>query len=383
MANEPPETPPADPSDPAGPSDPAEDAVDEELARLTPTPRRRSPLIALVVIALAAVVLFHLRADLLYAFAGRTPTELGDARNLPATLGDDTFATVRGQPDFRNALTIEPRGQRDRETFFRLLGSGSRMFVRAADTTFRADLSQAWTGRLRRFDAQPYAPSLRHYFAEKVKARRFLSPSVLRDALAKPPGAALRDRAGEPLSLAAGSPIAVDVAWPDRILVLMSKDRYATLGDAQHELARLGLKVEPGYPSADDFSLLVAAPAADRNAIIDKLDGAGYRFRAAGERFEARRADLQATGPGLLFSAATAIGVDGTRSPARALPMVVPWENLQAASISSPIVVPANAWVLTEGEAPRAFWWAPLLALLLVGFAAFNAWYLVVRGRRA
>src|SRR6185503_12622327 len=96
MAENPPETPPPN-ADPPREGD-GPDEIDEELARIAPTPRRRSPVVALVVIA----------------------------------------------------LSIEPRGQRDRETFFRLLGSDSRIFVRAADTSQRAGLGQSWTGRLRR-----------------------------------------------------------------------------------------------------------------------------------------------------------------------------------------------------------------------------------------
>ncbi len=115
---------------------------DDELAALPRARRPKSPIVALAVIALAVVIVWHLRHDLVFAFAGRSPTDLGDARALVssgALLEDNRYVTVSGQAERRYALFVEPRGERERQTIFRLLGAGTRLFVRAADTTGRTD----------------------------------------------------------------------------------------------------------------------------------------------------------------------------------------------------------------------------------------------------
>ena len=152
--------------------------ADDDLAALTPAPRGKPPLVAAAVIALALVIGWHLRADLAYAFAARTPAQLGDARSLSqrgVALDDNRFVTISGQAERRYALYVEPKGVRARETIFRVLGVPSGLFVIAPDSPERTDLSERWTGRLRRFDTMSYAPSLRHYYATATEVTRYLA----------------------------------------------------------------------------------------------------------------------------------------------------------------------------------------------------------------
>src|SRR4051794_23122366 len=98
-----------------GPSGEANEA--DEFAGINPAPPRRNPVVALAVLALGGVLLWHLRADISYAFASKSPEELGEARNIgPNALGDNRYVTVKGQPDLRNALFIEPKGEKTRQT---------------------------------------------------------------------------------------------------------------------------------------------------------------------------------------------------------------------------------------------------------------------------
>jgi hypothetical protein len=63
----------------------------------------------------------------------------------------------------------------------------------------------------------------------------------------------------------------------------------------------------------------------------------------------------------------------------------VPWAQVTAVGVPAPVSIGPDAFILVEGERPAQFWWAPVLCLLLVTFAAFNVWYLVrsVRTRAA
>ena len=358
---------------------PASEEVDE-FAAIPSTPRRRSPVIAAVVIALALLVLWHLRADLRYFLEPRTPQDLGDGRTVAArqvALADNTFVILQGQPDRRNALFIEPRGEKVRQAFYRLYGSGTRLLVRAADTAKQDKIQDRWIGRLRRFDTLPYAQSLRDYYAHEVKASRYLSPETLKAAAQKGGDQEVKDRAGESLSLKRTSEVAIDTANPDLVEVLLSKEKFTNEADARHEIERLGLTVRKGYGNAEAFGVVIEAPAAQRNAILAKLDGAGLPFQANQVRFVAHFDQLTASTDALVLNTAEVELADGARVPAVAVPLSVPWSQVQSASVAEPIDVAADAYVLVEDEAPQGFWWAPAIAALLLAFLAFNVWYLV------
>jgi hypothetical protein len=324
----------------------------DEFAGIEAPPARRHPLLALAVLALGGVLLWHLRADVSYAFTSGTPDDLGDARSLgPAALSDNRYVTLRGQPDRRNSLFIEPKGEKTRQTFFRLLGTDTRVLVRAADSAGRSRLENRWSGRLRRLSALSWAPSLQRYYSEEVSAARYLPLAALRDGTH---AGTLRDRSGESLQLTPATPVHVDSLYPNELLVTLSAEKFPNAADAQHELEKLGIQVlSPRKNPAGDFDFVVAAPAAGRAAVIDKLDKAEIGFAAHQERQTVPFSEL--------------------RSPA---------PEVTAVSVDAPIHVPDDAWVLTEDEAPGGVWWAPVVAALLLAFMAFNVWYLV-RTRRA
>jgi hypothetical protein len=341
------------------PNPPPASAPDDDLAGL-PTPARpKSPILALVVIALAGVLLWHLRADIGFALAGRTPHDLGDARSLAArgvTLSDNSYVTVTGQPERRYALNVEPRGERSRQGLFRLLGAGTGLFVRAADTSERVELVERWTGRLRRFDAMPWAPALRDYYAKETEVTRY----VALDSIGASSDGPLRDRTGAPLTLAADTPLVVDVDFPGELKVYLSKDKMPSLADARHELERLKLAPSPGSETPAEFVFTVPMPEARKNEIVSALSDRGLVFQPREERYRTTRGELRRDGDTL---------VAGQER--------VPWARVKAVGAPAPLVVGPGAFILVEGESPSALWWAPLLAVLLVAFAAFNVWYLV------
>jgi hypothetical protein len=345
---------------------------EDDLAALPRARPRRNPVVAVVVVALAGVLIYHLRAELRYALSSRAPDDLGDVRTLAErrrTLNDNMYVTVSGMPDRRNALAIEPRGEKVRQGFFRLLGAGSRVFVRALPTTGRVDPKDEWTGRLRRFDALPYAPSLRGWYREHVTAQRYLAPDAIKAALRGE--RSLKDRAGEPIALTDSTVLNVDVGFPEELVVSMPADKFPAATDAEHELERMGFKLA-GRPvrthkleGTDWFDLVIRAPAAQRDKLLLDLEAKQIPVAAFEDRWSAPLTGLRDMGPML--------SVAGRE---------VPWPQVRAAGIEAPVVIADDAFVLTEGEEPGAFWWAPALAFLLVGFAGFNVWYLL-RARRA
>jgi hypothetical protein len=337
---------------------------DEELEALPPgPPPRRSPLLAAAVLLLSGLVLFHLRYDILYAFGSRTPTDLGDARAL-ANLTDNVYAKVRGQPDRRNALFLEPRGERARLGFFRLLGAGSRMFVQSVDTTERPNLADAWTGRLRKMSALPYAPALRAYYAKDVQARRFVAPDTFKAALEKNDPALLQDRAGDALGARADTTLDVDIVHQDTLAVTLSRETYPSLADAVREVERLGIKVSGKGESQDAFNVFVHAPANEpslRNTVMTKLAEKEMPVSLDEERLSARFSEIKLEGANIL------------------LPKPRLFAEVKSASIAEAVVIPEDAWVLIEDQAPGGYLWTLAIAGLLLAFIGFNVWYLARR----
>jgi hypothetical protein len=345
--------------------------AEDDLADLAPTRRGQSPLVAAAVIALAAVIGWHLREDVRFAFAGHAPTDLGDARSLAASghaLEDNSYVTVSGQAERRYALYLEPKGVRARQTIFRVLGVPHGLFVCAADTSDRVDLTERWSGRLRRFDAMPYAPSLRHYYATETEVTRYLDLAALKAQLTGG-SAELRDRMGAPITVGADQNVVVDVEYPGELKVYLSKDKFPSLADARHELDRMTFAPSAGEETKDEFVFIVPMPEARKNEIIGKLSDKELSFQPREERYPIKRSELRLDGDTLQI---------GSRAQ-------VPWARIKAVGVPAPVEIGDDAFLLVEGETPAQLWWAPLVLALLVAFAAFNVWYLVraIRSSRA
>jgi hypothetical protein len=358
----------------SGPSDAPDDA--EEWSRLaSPEPPRRSPIVALCVIGLSAVVALHLLPDVRYAFVRRSPRALGEARSLAergVELADNQYVTIRGMPDRINQLSVEPRGERTREGLFRLRADDRPLLlVRAAETARRLDLKEEWTGRLRRLGAMPYAESVAEYFAKETHATRSLDLASLRAALSGQPGA-LRDRTGRPVTLAADTPVTVDIARPHQLLIHLSQEKFPTADDARHELVQMGLSGNFVSSGGGSFDFYVFEDPPGRDALIAKLEERGLSFAPYHQRLTVPFRQLKLGFGGLLEAGQEAKTVGAT------------WDAVQTVDWSAPIFVGENhdAWIVTEGEAPAQLWWAPLVAALLIAFAAFNLWYLVRARRR-
>lgn len=334
----------------------------DEFGALPSATRPKSPLLALAVMALAAVVCWHLRHDVAYAFVGKTAVDLGDARTLAArgaTLDDNRYVTISGQAERRYALYLEPRGTDPRQAFFRLFGTGTRLFVRANDNLGRASVDERWTGRLRRFDDLPFAPALRDYYAKQAEVTRYLALDSVKAVLSGG-GNSLVDRGGTALTLAPDAPLVVDVAHPGELQVWLSKDKYPTLTDARHELERMKFSPSAGTDEKDEFSFILPMPEAKKNEIVGKLSDEGITLQPYRQRLSTTRAGLKLDGDSLVVAGAS-----------------IPWANVEAIGTPAPIDIGYDAFVLTEGDGPGAYWWAPLVCALLLAFALFNLWYLL------
>ncbi len=345
----------------------------DEFAGLSPAPPSRSPVLALVVIGVSLATIFHLRSDIRYAFESKSPTALDvlTGTGAPMSLATGRHVTVEGIPDRRDSLFIEARGDKNRETFFRLLGTEPPVFVRATATLGRSDLSNHWTGRLRRFSDVTFASSLREYFTKGIEVRRYLAPASLRAAV-EHKAASVVDRRGRSVALSASTALEVEQASDHYVLELL-REKYPTLADAQHELERvtqpLGVPVTEltqDDPEVFRFGTpLLETDLARRNQLLDALSAAEVSFGMGHHQLLAQLGTL--TG-----------GADGVTAAGK----TIPWDRIETVAVREPLQVDEDALVLTEGETPSGFLWAPGVAALLLALAVWNVLYLVRPRRR-
>jgi hypothetical protein len=409
--------------DPGAPIPP--DAIDPELIKLSVPLPRRHPLVAVAVLLVGALLLYRMRADLAYALRPAEPIELGEAAEalktgkLAAAAGG--YVRVSGLPDRRNALAFDPKGSRIRTQVFRILGTGGASSRLLIATPGSGPAENRFTGRLRRFDEVHFADAVIDYF-KQTQVMRALDLSKLK---ALPPGPLPQplqttDRAGESLQIGKDQELLIDVLFADDLRVLLSKDKFPAEADARREIERLNLPHGPGIETKDGFGYVLRLPPAgmDRQRVLAQIDALGIWLWHRIETYRVPLGALAATPAGLVLPGPDALpqpvryqlspvaepaapapaapaatppgGATPTAAPAAPAPAgprlltpqkeqttVLLWEQVQAVQLSEPLTVPADAWLIADGESPRsALWTLPVAALLLL-FMAFNVWYLL------
>jgi hypothetical protein len=399
------------------------DAVDPELLKLPVPLPRRHPFVAVAVLIVAGLLLYRLRGDISYALKPAEPVDVGSAA-AALKVGKlaqhiDGYVRLGGMPDRRNALAFDPKGGRVRNHVFRLLGTGTRVFVAQVGTP-TAEASNQFTGRLRRFDEVSFADAVSAAYGQTL-AMRALDLGRLKALPGGPLAQPLQtvDRAGEPISVDKDRELLIDVLFSDDVRVLLSKEKFPSEPDARYEVERLGVVHGPGLETRDGFGYVLRLPAQgpERQKLLAQLDAQGMFFQRRVETYRVPAASVQVTQAGLQIPgpdalpqpvryqapapppatvpAPTPAGAPSGTAPAPAAnPPVAPetakllvpikeqatllgWDQVQAVQLSEPLTVPSDALLLLDGEAPSGAMWTLPIALLLLLFVAFNVWYLL------
>jgi hypothetical protein len=331
--------------------------------------RARPPFVALLAVALALFLGSRLRHDVRYALSPRQPIELGDAATLagraPENMPLNRLVRLRGQPERESAVLLDARGSWSFTQFFRLRGSGGRVFVRRVGDPLPIPLAERdqFIGRLVKFQDLSFAESITNYFGNHVSATHFFAPATLAAAIGGGPGPwRLVDRAGEAVALAPADRLALDVAQPGKYLVAIDRAQPGLLARIPALLTAQGASVVATNEAPDRVTITAAIPDDKRDGLLSSLgaQGRGVHFRPARETLDVPASALAPAAGGLQVSDA-----QGARRSLR-------FEDIIAARTRAPVQIPPDAVLLLEGEEPTDETKALVFLAFLVGFAAVN-----------
>jgi hypothetical protein len=366
----------------------------DEFAHI-PTPRTRHPLLALAAAALAFYLVFHVRHELRYALSTGEALDLGDATvtfspRTTVTGLDNRYVRVRGTPDRESGLEVDTKGSWTFSQFFRVLGTGDHLFLHRRESPLPAARAEddVFEGRLVRFGELPFEDAERAYFAAHVTASHFFALEDLRAALAAARGGALslRDRAGDPVTLAPGDLLAVDVRRPDEVRMGMPRDRFIDESSARVAIERRGgsivaskglVRVAPPGAAAGSLAFGSGPPPLERWTFIVRFDGPAreaalsalgeldrkVEIRDARETVTAHVSELSVAADGLVVGRAGA-APDGDRH--------VAWSSIAAARTLATVHVAEDAYLLVEADRPREHLPTLFLALAVAVFGVVN-----------
>jgi hypothetical protein len=370
-------------SDPPKPSPPAPSPAaspsDDEFAGVRAR-RARHPVLAIAATLLVAYLVFHVRKDVRYSLSSKEPLEMGDARALFASgrsLDDITnrYVRVRGTPDRESALELDTKGSWTFTQFFRVLGTGGRLFVHRRESpvpAFRAE-EDVFEGRLIRFQDLSFQSSIRRYFASHVTSTHFFPPEGLRRVIAAAaPGSpiTIHDVGGDAVTLAPNDLVALDETDPDLVRIAIPKSRARDEAAARAEIEKRGgvvVAVAPPAASpgvaAEQHAFLVRFPAERKQMALHEIGDIDRKVQIRDVRrtHKVRVADL-ADDNGAAFLLKEA-GGKTTR---------IPLATVAAIRTLATVQIPDDAYLLIEGDHPRDHLHLIAVVGVLALFAAVN-----------
>ena len=357
--------------------------------------RRRHPLIAVAVLGLSLFMMWFLREDLLFFFQPRKPVDVGQVAQAleQGKLRHNTYITLHGAPDRKNALILEGRSA-GFDSFFRLLQGRDRVFVqrhRELRNT-EEEISARHTGRLMRFDSLPYDDALRRYFAANMTVAHDIKLEEVRRGRASGDRATVTDEKGARVTLGPDSLLWINVAFPDEWLVQFRKTAYPKADAAAAKMAEAGLPFARDPERSRLFWRFVARAEPDQVPLLmarfkDRSLHAGvvrrqlsYSARWNQVKVEGQTLEIHAADPTFPTRFA-ARGEPPRLEPVEEHPVKVPASAVLYITTSSPFQIGDDALVLLTGVKPGDRWYYLALYIVLLGFVIINVVSLVLRLR--
>jgi len=361
--------------------------------------RTRHPVLALGAAVLALFLVLKTRADLTYFMSPRTAADLGDARTLVSTdrgravlaEGTNRLVRVQGTPDRESALQVDTKGSWTFTQFFKILGTDGRLFVHRRENPVPAARAEndVFVGRLLRFKDLSFEDAIRAYFAGHVSATHFFPTEAIHGLAAAHSAqpAAVRDLAGDTVTLGPNDILALDLRRPGEIEVALPIARFTKAEDARTALEASIAKsrnsdgnsdgssgarvVGPGKPASERHTFVVAVSAAARDQVMDAIGDIDQHVgvKDVRETIKVRLGDLEVAAAQAGATAAGAGG--GDRLAVRGTPRRV-LDNVATIRTLAMVQIPEDAYLIVEGETPGEHTVDVAIALVLLVFASVN-----------
>jgi hypothetical protein len=357
--------------------------------------RRRHPLIAVTVLGLSLFMMWFLREDLLFFFQPREPVDVGEVAQAleQGKLRHNTYITLHGAPDRKNALRLESRSA-GFDSFFRLLQGRDRVFVQEHREIryTEQEVSARHTGRLVRFDSLAYEDGLREYFSANMTVAHDIKFDEVKRGRARGDNAAVTDVKGAKVKLGPNSLLWINVAFPNEWLVQFRKTAYPKVDDAAAKMAEAGLPFARDPEKSRIFWRFVVLAEPDQVPLLmarfkeRKLHAGVVRRQLS---YSARWNQIKVSGQTLEIHAAdptfpsrfAARGAPPKLEPVEEHPVKVPASAVLYITTSSPFQIGDGAMVVLTGVKPGDRWYYLPLYIVLLGFVIINVVSLVLRLR--
>lgn len=388
--------PPADDLAPTQGSS-TDDAADPELLSLPRPRRRRHPLVSVAVILLSLYLMYFVRADLIYFFQPRSPTDLGQVQDVvkKRLLTANTHVKVHGAPDRKHSLLL--KGQfTGFDSFVPLLQSDYRVYVqrhRRQRTSDRTVMG-VHSGRVVPLDQLPYRNAVRRALRKMINIAHELDFDALAASRQKG-GSTIRDAAGHTVKIDDKTEFWVNVSYPDEWVIQLSKKVYPTVDKAQGALASLPLPYAQEAEISHSFWRFVVLARGDQlrellAAFADPRSHSGVVRRQV--TYTARWSQLAIDGDTLVIDTDDpALSVHYKETPPaegqthgllqaiKTTPVRVQRASVRYVSTGSAFTMPSDAMVIVVGESPDTYWHYLLLYSVLGAFILFNMIALAAR----
>lgn len=373
---------------------PAEQEIDPELVNLARPARRRHPLVSALVILLSLYLMYFVRADLLYFFQPRTPTDLGQVSDALAAgrLVPNQYVTLRGAPDRKHAILLK-RQFSGWDSFVRLLQSDNRVYVQRHRRTrlVEREVVGIHTGRLVPLDTLPYHASVQAYLERTIHPEHEIGFGTLVAAKVRNSDH-LRDARGREVRITADSELWINVAFPDEWVIQLAKSIHPAVDDARRQLSGLTLPLAQADDDSKLFWRFIVLAHGEQVARLlrmfsDPTRNAGVVRRQVS--YTATWAQLRVEGQTLVVDTRqgnlpgpyTLVDDGGTNNGAHLeqqheYPLRLPKSTVLHISTTVPFELPADALVLIANDRPDNYWHYLLLYCVLGFFIMLNGWAL-------
>ncbi|MBI4510190.1 MAG: hypothetical protein HY698_11190 [Deltaproteobacteria bacterium] len=349
-----------------GRSGPGSRTIDPELVALRHLRPAVGPVLAITVVGLSLYLIIQLRADLVFSLKPRAPLNLGDAAELHRNgraFPDNEHVAFHAAPDHSLPMRLPDRlasGSR----IVPVLGTAGRLWIHFEAEAHRARIAHNEThaGRLRALDKLGFAEELRAHVKSLQPVPRFVDVRKLFE-----PGPSFVDVHGDPIHPSAATPVEVQQRIDGVHLVTLYKtDRVKDESEARTLLVTAGLAPSSNAPLATKMSWTFEVPwVGPAQGIHASLAGVKYHGALVQPMVEHHRTTWQE------------LIVDKEAGLLRVDQKAVPIASVERVSFRIRPTIPTDAAVLIEGQAPRGYWYVPVLLGIMALTSVLMIWSLV------